>query len=200
MWLLALWKVFAGNLGSQRVTHRRNSIKIKISKSEVEINMKISMKIKRLADTVEMPTRAHVGDACFDLRAHIPDVSFHEWNGGVEVKETKGIKIRPGETVMVPTGIATEIPAGFFAPIFARSGLASKQGLRPAQGTCVIDSGYRGEWMIPLHNDSAETRIVHHGDRICQFMLLPVPDVYLEEVSFLSSSDRAEGGFGSSGF
>lgn len=107
--------------------------------------------------TVEMPTRAHVGDACFDLRAHIPDVSFHEWNGGVEVKETKGIKIRPGETVMVPTGIATEIPAGFFAPIFARSGLASKQGLRPAQGTCVIDSGYRGEWMIPLHNDSAET-------------------------------------------
>lgn len=159
----------------------------------------IILKIKRLADTVAMPARAHADDACFDLRAHIPDAAFHEWNGGVEVKECQGIKIRPGETVMIPTGIATEIPTGYFAPIYARSGLASKQGLRPAQGVCVIDSNYRGEWMIPLHNDSSETRIVHHGDRICQSGILPVPEVRFEEVDDLSDSSRGIGGFGSSG-
>lgn len=159
----------------------------------------IILKIKRLADTVVMPARAHADDACFDLCAHIPDAVFHEWNGGVEVKESKGIKIRPGETVIIPTGIATEIPTGYFAPIYARSGLASKQGLRPAQGVCVIDSNYRGEWMIPLHNDSSETRIVHHGDRICQFTILPVLSVCLVEADELSKSDRGDGGFGSSG-
>lgn len=159
----------------------------------------IDVKIKRLYDTARTPVKAHSSDACFDLYAHIPDAVYHEWNGGIEVKECRGVKIRPHETVMIGTGIATEIPIGFYAPIYARSGLASKQGLRPAQGTCVIDADYRGEWLIPLHNDSSETRIVHDGDRICQFTILPVLDVELQEVAELNETNRGMGGFGSSG-
>lgn len=159
----------------------------------------ITIKIKKLYDKVKTPAKAHTSDCCFDLYAHLPNAVYHEWNGGIEVRECRGIKIRPHETVMIGTGIATEIPIGFYAPVYARSGLASKQGLRPAQGTCVIDADYRGEWIIPLHNDSSETRIVHDGDRICQFTILPVLDVELKEVAELNETSRGTGGFGSSG-
>lgn len=143
----------------------------------------LDLKIKRLTNTATLPTKAHETDACFDIYA---DTS-------------NDVVIEPHQTVLIPTGFATEIPHGFWGAIFARSGLASKQGLRPAQGVPVIDESYRGQWMIPLHNDSEATRIVHHGDRICQFMLLPYFDTTLTEVDNLSETDRGEGGFGSSG-
>ena len=155
----------------------------------------IEVKIKLLTDTATMPTKAHPTDACFDIYADIPvDNSVP----GISVKPTY-IAIRPHETVMIHTGFATAIPEGYWAPIFARSGLASKQGLRPAQGVPVIDAPYRGEWLIPLHNDSLETRYVRQGDRICQFMILPVLPTNLVPVDELDSTDRGEGGFGSSG-
>lgn len=154
----------------------------------------LDLKIQRLTDTATLPKKAHPTDACFDIYADIPNEEF-EFNGHC----FKGIRIKPHQTVMVHTGFATEIPHGFWGAIFARSGLASKQGLLPAQGVPVIDEPYRGEWLIPLHNSSNKTRIIHHGDRICQFMLLPYFDTTLTEVDTLSSTDRGQGGFGSSG-
>ena len=166
--------------------------------------IKLDLKIQRLTETAILPTKAHETDACFDIYADIPNeeyedelisVSKYLWKPAYK----KGIQIKPHQTVLIPTGFATEIPHGYWGAIFARSGLASKQGLRPAQGVPVIDEPYRGQWMIPLHNDSEETRIIHHGDRICQFMLLPYFDTTITEVDELNSTDRGEGGFGSSG-
>lgn len=154
----------------------------------------LNLKIQRLTKTAKLPQKSHPTDACFDIYADIPDADF-EING----KYFNGIQIHPHQTVLIPTGFATEIPHGFWGAIFARSGLASKQGLRPAQGVPVIDEPYRGMWKIPLHNDGNEVQIIHHGDRICQFMLLPYFQTTITEVDALNSTDRGEGGFGSSG-
>lgn len=172
----------------------------------------LDLKIQRLTETAKLPTKAHKNDACFDIYADIPDeeyciekpvtmdnLSDIFFNTSNLIEKGEGVAIPPHQTVLIPTGFATEIPNGFWGAIFARSGLASKQGLRPAQGVPVIDEPYRGQWLIPLHNDSEETRIIHHGDRICQFMLLPYFDTTLTEVNNLSTTDRGEGGFGSSG-
>lgn len=170
--------------------------------------IKLNLKIQRLTNTAKLPAKAHDTDACFDIYADIPNNTyeykqavpglFGDFNFDV-TRTGEGVAIHPHQTVLIPTGFATEIPHGFWGAIFARSSLAYKQGLRPAQGVPVIDEPYRGQWLIPLHNDSEETRIVHHGDRICQFMLLPYFDTTLTEVDNLSSTDRGEGGFGSSG-
>ncbi len=164
----------------------------------------LNLKIKRLTETATLPTKAHDTDACFDIYADIPNEEYSyvyrdSSSGYQSIKKTKGVAIQPHQTVLIPTGFATEIPHGFWGAIFARSGLASKQGLRPAQGVPVIDEPYRGQWMIPLHNDSEETRVIHHGDRICQFMLLPYFQTTITEVDELDSTDRGEGGFGSTG-
>lgn len=168
----------------------------------------LNLKIQRLTDTAKLPQKSHPTDACFDIYADIPNEEYnynqesHDPVRGFSFDETKvekGLPIFPHETVLIPTGFATEIPHGFWGAIFARSGLASKQGLRPAQGVPVIDEPYRGQWFIPLHNDGNEVQIIHHGDRICQFMLLPYFDTTLTEVDNLSETDRGEGGFGSSG-
>lgn len=154
----------------------------------------LNLKIQRLTDTAKLPQKSHPTDACFDIYADIPNEECE-----LEYVKIDGVAIHPHQTVLIPTGFATEIPHSYWGAIFARSGLASKQGLRPAQGVPVIDESYRGQWMIPLHNDSEETRVVHHGDRICQFMLLPYFDTTLTEVNNLSETDRGEGGFGSTG-
>ena len=159
----------------------------------------LNLQIKRLTDSAKLPTKAHKNDACFDIYADIPDEEYACCFGFTKEKRGKGVVVPPHETVIIPTGFSTSIPHGFWGAIFARSGLASKQGLRPAQGVPVIDEPYRGEWKIPLHNQSDEYQIIHHGDRICQFMLLPYFDTNLIEVDFLSSTDRGDGGFGSTG-
>lgn len=172
----------------------------------------LNLKIQRLTNTAKLPTKAHDTDACFDIYADIPHEEYcvekemtlerlgkFVFNDMPLTESGKGVAIHPHQTVLIPTGFATEIPHGFWGAIFARSGLASKQGLRPAQGVPVIDESYRGQWFIPLYNQSDEVQIIHHGDRICQFMLLPYFDTTLTEVDSLSSTDRGEGGFGSSG-
>ena len=98
-----------------------------------------------------------------------------------------------------PTGLSFALPEGTFGAVVARSGLASKQGLRPANCLGVIDSDYRGECFVALHNDSSEERTVRHGDRVAQLVLLPFLPMEFEEVDELPATVRGEGGFGSTG-
>ena len=100
---------------------------------------------------------------------------------------------------LLPTGLSFALPEGTFGAVVARSGLASKQGLRPANCLGVIDSDYRGECFVALHNDSSEERTVRHGDRVAQLVLLPFLPMEFEEVDELPATVRGEGGFGSTG-
>ena len=100
---------------------------------------------------------------------------------------------------MIGTGLAVEIPEGYFGAIFARSGLASKEGLRPANCVGVVDSDYRGEVKVALHNDTNELRTVQHGERIAQLVIMPYLPVEFNLVNELTDTDRGEGGFGSTG-
>ena len=145
------------------------------------------MKVQLLSETATLPTKAHDNDACYDIYADIKSMGKED------------ISIAPHSTILINTGFATEIPEGYWGAIFARSGMASKMGLRPAQGVPVIDEPYRGEWKIPLHNDFNETQVIHHGDRIAQFLLLPYFNIDFEVVDNLSETKRGNGSFGSSG-
>ena len=109
------------------------------------------------------------------------------------------VTIEPGKTVFLPTGLSMALPKGYVGLVYARSGLACKQGLAPANKVGVIDSDYRGEFMIALHNHSTEPRVVEHGDRIAQLLVTPViqPDYY--EADTLDETSRGTGGFGSTG-
>ena len=143
--------------------------------------MKINL--KRLTETAIIPTRQYEGDAGYDLYA--------------DIKEP--ITIESHTTKMIHTGIAIEIPEGYFGAVFARSGLASKQGLRPANCVGVCDSRYRGECMVALHNDSSVARIIYPGDRIAQLVVMPYLNVEFNEVDELTSTERGDDGFGSTG-
>lgn len=107
--------------------------------------------------------------------------------------------ILPGKSCMITTGIAMEIPNGYVGLVFARSGLATKQGLRPANCVGVIDSDYRGEIKVCLYNDSFDVREVNFGDRIAQIVIVPYIYPNLEVVENLSDTERGDGGFGSTG-
>ena len=157
----------------------------------------INVKIKRLTETAKLPTKAHDSDAAFDLYADIQE-TYIPFGKTFEESE-RGIKVMPGQTAKISSGVAMEIPEWYWGAVYARSGLATKQGLRPANCVGVIDSHYRGPIIVAIHNDSNEVQIVRHGDRIAQFMLAPVIETYFEDVEELSESDRGNGGFGSSG-
>ena len=109
------------------------------------------------------------------------------------------ITIGAGQTVLVHTGLAVEIPAGFVGLVCARSGLATKQGLAPANKVGVIDADYRGEVMVALHNHSAESRTIDHGERIAQLVLVPYLTAVYEQADSLTDTVRGDGGFGSTG-
>ena len=109
------------------------------------------------------------------------------------------LTLAPGETALVHTGLAVEIPTGFVGLVCARSGLATKRGLAPANKVGVIDADYRGEIMVALHNHSAESQTIDHGERIAQFLITPVLTPAYEEAEELSDTDRGAGGFGSTG-
>lgn len=143
----------------------------------------MQINIKRLTNTAKIPTRQHVGDAGYDLYADIQEP----------------VTIEPHTSEFIKTGIAIEIPDGYFGAIFARSGLATKQGLRPANCVGVCDSGYRGEYKVALHNDSSDTKTITTGDRIAQFIVMPYLNVEFNEVNELSNTERGDGGFGSTG-
>ena len=105
----------------------------------------------------------------------------------------------PGQTVLIHTGLALAIPQGFVGLVYARSGLATKQGLAPANKVGVIDADYRGELMVALHNHSGETRTVECGDRIAQVVIAPYLTAQFTQQEELDDTVRGEGGFGSTG-
>lgn len=143
----------------------------------------MTINLKKINEKAIVPTQGHKADAGYDLYACL---------------EVDGI-IYPGETLKVPTGIALEIPEGYFGGVFARSGLATKQGLRPANCVGVIDAPYRGEVIVALHNDSKTPQKISHGDRIAQIVFLPILNVEFNVVDELAETNRGDGGFGSTG-
>ena len=141
--------------------------------------------MKKLRESAVLPRRGSDFAAGYDLYA-APE------GGG-------SVAIAPHETAMIGTGLAAAIPAGYFGGIFARSGLASKQGLRPANCVGVVDADYRGEICVALHNDTDEARTVQSGDRIAQLVILPFLAAEFKETSDLTETGRGAGGFGSTG-
>ena len=107
--------------------------------------------------------------------------------------------VEAGETVKIGTGLSIAVPEGYFGAIFARSGLAAKEGLRPANCVGVADSDYRGEYIVALHNDSDVTRTVTPNERIAQLVIMPFLSVTFEEAQELDETERGAGGFGSTG-
>lgn len=139
--------------------------------------------IKKLNDKAVVPTYGSEFSAGADLYACIDEP----------------ITIEAGKTVLVHTGIAMEIPVGYVGLVFARSGLASKKGLAPANKVGVIDADYRGEIMVALHNHSDEARTIEAGERVAQIALLPFLAADFEVVDDLTDTARGAGGFGSTG-
>ncbi|MBE6809772.1 MAG: dUTP diphosphatase [Ruminococcaceae bacterium] len=109
------------------------------------------------------------------------------------------IEVKSGETVMIHTGIAMEIPEGTAAFIFARSGIATKRGLAPANKVGVIDSDYRGEIMVPIHNHSGQTQCIQGGERVAQMIIMPYVKAEFIESESLDETERDTKGFGSTG-
>ena len=143
----------------------------------------LTVNIQKLRDDAVIPNHATEGAAGCDLRACLDAPVY----------------IMPGESVMFTTGLAFEIPEGYAGFIFARSGMAAKQGLRPATCVSVIDSDYRGECYVPLRNDSDTPRLIHPGDRIAQIVILAYNHVRFNETESLHETNRGAGGFGSTG-
>ena len=113
--------------------------------------------------------------------------------------EDADVVIGPGETKFIGTGLAMEIPEGYVGLVYARSGLACKRGLAPANKVGVVDSDYRGEIKVALHNHGKEAQTVEKGERIAQMVIAPYLSVNYEEADALSETERGEGGFGSTG-
>ena len=143
----------------------------------------MNIKIKRLSEEATIPTRGSEYSAGYDLYANIE----------------KPVTIKPHETIKIGTGWAIEIPDGYFGAIFARSGLATKEGLRPANCTGVCDSDYRGEYIVAIHNDSDVVREITPHERIAQLVVIPYLYVDFKETDELSDTSRGRGGFGSTG-
>ena len=136
-----------------------------------------------------------------DEKAIVPTYGT-EFSAGADLyalTENKTVTIEPYKTYLVHTGIAIQIPNGFGGFIFARSGLATKKGLAPANKVGVIDSDYRGEIMVPLYNHSGETKTIENGERIAQIVFMPYEKAGFIEVLDLEDSERDKGGFGSTG-
>ncbi len=143
----------------------------------------IYVNVKKLNENATLPTSGSERAAGYDLYACVDGA----------------VTIAPHTTAKIGTGLAIAVPDGYFGAIFARSGLATKQGLRPANCVGVCDSDYRGEYIIALHNDSDEERIVENGDRIAQLVVMPYLAVTFVETEELSQTERGAGGFGSTG-
>ena len=142
-----------------------------------------NINVKRLNNFAKLPTKGSKHAAGFDLYAATDSI----------------VDIAPHSTVKIGTGLAFELPEGIFAGIFARSGIATKRGLRPANCTGVCESDYRGEYIVALHNDTDEIQSIEPGERIAQMILLPSISMDFNEVNELSDTARGEGGFGDSG-
>lgn len=143
----------------------------------------MEIKVKKLNDKATLPTRGSEYAAGYDLYAAIEN----------------NITVPAHSTEKIGTGLSFELPDETFAAIFARSGLATKQGLRPANCVGVCDSDYRGEYIVAIHNDTDEDKIIEPGERIAQMILMPYIPMTFIETDELSESGRGQDGFGSTG-
>ena len=142
-----------------------------------------SIKVKCLRPGAKLPVYGSSGAAGADLHACLD----------------APVTILPGQTAFIPTGLSMEIPVGCAGLIYARSGLACKQGLAPANKVGVIDSDYRGEFMVALHNHGDQSQTVEHGQRVAQLVITPVLTPAYEVCEDLTDTQRGVGGFGSTG-
>ena len=142
-----------------------------------------TIRVKKLRPGANLPAYGSSGAAGADLTACL---------------ETP-VTIEPGQTAFIPTGIAIEVPAGCAGLVYARSGMACKQGLAPANKVGVIDSDYRGEILVALYNHGMEARTIEPGQRVAQLLITPVLTPAYEEAEELTDTARDAGGFGSSG-
>ena len=147
--------------------------------------MTVDIKVKKLKDNAHLPTRGSDFAAGYDLYA--------------ATDNNMSVFIQPHCTEKIGTGLSFELPSGTYAAIYARSGLATKQGLRPANCVGICDSDYRGEYIVAIHNDSEEPRTIVSGDRIAQMILSPYYEMNFTESEDLSETKRGDGGFGSTG-
>lgn len=145
--------------------------------------MTVSVRIQKVRDGAVIPSYGSQQAAGADLYACL----------------SAPLTIQPNETAMVPTGVAMELPEGLVGLVYARSGLASKRGLAPANKVGVIDSDYRGEIMVALHNHSTAAQTVEAGERVAQLVIAPYITALFDEVDSLSDTARGAGGFGSTG-
>lgn len=143
----------------------------------------MEIKIKKLSDNATLPLRGSRFAAGYDL-----------YGANIDT-----ITINPHETVKIPTDLSMEIPEGYYGGVYARSGLATKSGLRPANCVGIIDADYRGNIIVALHNDTDFIRIIAPKERIAQIIISPFLEVNFTESEELSDTERGEGGFGSSG-
>ena len=143
----------------------------------------MDVSVKKLKENAILPTRGSEAAAGADLYACLEEA----------------VTIAPHETKLIPTGLAMELPLGWAGLVYARSGLASKRDLAPANKVGVIDSDYRGQVMVALHNHSQEDQVVNPGERVAQLVITPVFTPGFREVDDLSETDRGSGGFGSTG-
>lgn len=144
----------------------------------------MKLRIKKLNENAVVPTYGSPYSAGADLYA---------------VLDKDKIEIPPHETVLVHTGLSFEIPEGYVGLVYARSGLATKRGLAPANKVGVIDADYRGEVMVSLHNHSNTLQEIDNGERVAQIVIAPFLKVEFEESDELSDTVRGTGGFGSTG-
>ena len=142
-----------------------------------------AVRVKILKEGAKLPTYGSAQAAGADLYACLREA----------------VTVMPGETVFVPTGIALEVPAGCAGLIYARSGMACKRGLAPANKVGVVDSDYRGEIIVALHNHGSVPQLVENGERVAQFIITPVLTPAYEAVEELTDTARNQGGFGSTG-
>ena len=143
----------------------------------------MNVAVKKLKENAILPTYGSAQAAGADLYACLDG----------------DLTIAPGETAFVPTGLAMELPVGYVGFIYARSGLACKRDLAPANKVGVIDSDYRGEFIVALHNHGKNPQTISHGERVAQLVITPVLNVSFMEAEELSDTQRAAGGFGSTG-
>ncbi len=143
----------------------------------------MNIQLKKLSESALLPVRGSEYAAGYDLFSDIDS----------------DVSIAPHETKLIGTGISVAIPDGYFGGIYARSGLSSKEGLRPANCTGVIDSDYRGEIKVPIHNDCNEIRVISPNQKIAQMIIQPFLSVEFEEVDSLDDTARGNKGFGSTG-
>lgn len=145
--------------------------------------MKTTIKFVKLTHNAKAPVCGSAESAGYDLSAAIDT----------------NVVIAPHQTVKIPTGLSMELPQNTFGGLYARSGIANREGLAPANKVGVIDSDYRGEIIVALHNHSDEYRIVEPGQRIAQLIIQPYIKAEYEESDGLTTTDRGTGGFGSTG-